>query len=165
MAPEQNVWLGKEHWSCGGYLRTGGHSLRFTDRHAAASSTRSYLDARAGLVKEIPLHREWSVPSCPEDLESICLKCLRKSRVIANASAGELARTWRAFLDGRDIQARPVGALVTAARWLSATQTADDCYSIAAASTVGLVVGSLEFAENGACASVKRPTKLSFQRI
>jgi serine/threonine protein kinase len=82
------------------------------------------LDTVVRLLNEEPVPATRLRADCPRDLETICLKCLRKEPAKRYASAGELADDLRRFLRGEPIQARPLSRLERGTRWLKRQRVA-----------------------------------------
>ncbi len=90
-----------------------------------------------------PSHLRSSVPL---DLETVCLKCLRKEPENRYASAAELADDLRRFLRGEPVEARPVGSLERSWRWCQRNPLIATLWAGVALSLLLGIVGSSYFA-------------------
>jgi serine/threonine-protein kinase len=79
----------------------------------------------------------------PRDLETICLKCLHKEPERRYASAAALADDLRRFLEGRPIQARPLGWGAQLWRWLRRRPTVAALLGVTALFPLALIGGAL----------------------
>jgi tRNA A-37 threonylcarbamoyl transferase component Bud32 len=76
------------------------------------------LDTIMQVVSDEPVSPRQLQSKTPPDLETVCLKCLQKEPRKRYATAEELAQDLRRFQAGEPIQARPVGRVERAAKWV-----------------------------------------------
>jgi len=70
-----------------------------------------------------PLHPRFLNQSVPDDLATICMKCLEKSPDRRYQSAHLLKEDLDRFLDSRPIVARPIGSIERGLRWCARNKT------------------------------------------
>jgi serine/threonine protein kinase len=79
----------------------------------------------------------------PKDLETICLKCLEKSRARRYATAGDLAQDLRRFLAGEPIRARPASRIERGLKWARRRPTAAALLAVTLLASCTLLAGAI----------------------
>jgi WD40 repeat protein len=102
----------------------------------------SPLETLRQVVFEEPVAPSRLRPRLPRDLETLCLKCLRKDPAQRYASALALADDARRFLDGRPILARRSSALERGWRWCRRNRAVAGSLASVAMLLVVIAVGS-----------------------
>jgi WD40 repeat protein len=112
-------------------------------------------------------------PSVPRDLETVCLKCLRKEPENRYLTARELADDLQRFLAGEPIRARPVGTLERALKWARRQPGIAALTGLLLAAFVTLIGGGIWFgiqldarvkAEESAAREAREQGKLADER-
>ncbi|MFN8011077.1 MAG: serine/threonine-protein kinase [Holophagaceae bacterium] len=100
---------------------------------------RTSVDVLVAILTEEPRPLRALVPSLPQDLEAITLKCLEKEPARRYDSAQALAEDLQRFLDGEPVKARQIGALRRLERRVRRHPAASAV--VAASVAVALVLG------------------------
>jgi WD40 repeat protein len=145
MAPEQA--LGKAHtvgpaadvWALGVLL----YEL-LTGRPPFLADT--VFDTLQQVVAQEPVPPGRLNAKIPRDLETICLKCLRKDARQRYPSAEALAEDLRRFQEGRPVQARPLGRLGRAYRWARRNPATAAAVAVTALFLLAVAGGALALA-------------------
>src|SRR5262249_43652794 len=97
------------------------------------------LETLRQVLAEEPVPPSRLNPRVPRDLETVCLKCLRKEPHRRYPSAAALAGDLRRYLLGQVVAARPVGRLERVEKWVRRNPAVA---SLAAAAVLALVAGT-----------------------
>src|SRR5262249_5614527 len=100
----------------------------------------SALETYRQVLSEEPVPPSRLNPRVPRDLETICLKCLRKEQHRRYTSAAALAEDLRRYLLGEVVEARPVGPLERAGKWIRRNKWVA---SLSAAAVFALLAGTV----------------------
>jgi tetratricopeptide (TPR) repeat protein len=103
----------------------------------------SALDTILQVIQQDPVPPTRLNPRLPRDLETICLKCLRKQPTERYATALDLAADLRRFALGEPIAARPVGRLERWWKWARRHPARAAAALLALLLTVAAGVGAL----------------------
>jgi serine/threonine-protein kinase len=117
------------------------------------------LDVLYQVVSAEPVPPTRLAAKVPRDLETICLKCLRKEPRQRYASAEELAEDLGRFLAGEPIRARPVGRVEKAFKWVKRRPAVAALWA-AGVLAVLLVVGGWAWLEQQAADQRARDAEL-----
>jgi WD40 repeat protein len=100
----------------------------------------SSLDTLQQVLNDEPVPPRSLRPKLSRDLETICLKCLRKAPAERYARAADLADDLHRFLSGEPVKARPPSLARRAAGWVRHHRVAS---TLLAASLVFVIAGTL----------------------
>jgi WD40 repeat protein len=101
------------------------------------------LETVCQVVSDEPVRPTSLAPKVPRDLETICLKCLRKEPAKRYGSAAELADDLHRFLGGKPILARPTPWWERTWKWVRRHPAAAGLIAVSSIAAVVLVLGGI----------------------
>jgi WD40 repeat protein len=106
---------------------------------------RTDLDTMLKVVREEPVLPSRLRPGLPSDLETVCLKCLRKDPSQRYQSSEAMARDLGRFLSGEPVEARPIGNLERIMTWVRRRPAQAALTAVSLTAGLCLLVGWLYF--------------------
>src|SRR5262245_44618287 len=94
------------------------------------------------VLDEEPVAPRRLKPGLDADLDTICLKCLRKEPPARYGSAEELAADLERWIEGRPILARPLGRLQQAWRWCKRQPALASAHAVSIFLLLALAIGT-----------------------
>jgi len=117
-------------------------------------------DTIAQVIDAEPVAPRQLQPKTPRDLETICLKCLRKDARQRYATAAELADDLRRWCAGEPIKARPVSPWERTAKWIQRHPWIAAAWALGIFSLLSVVTGTLLTLDQRAQAAEARNQQL-----
>src|SRR4029077_15268919 len=117
MAPEQAATTGLPVGPAADIYALGAISYELLTGHPPFKGETT-LDTVLQVLHNEPVSVTDLQPNVPRDLETICLKCLRKEPHQRYPTASETADETQRFLPGQSINARPRGTIEKSWRWV-----------------------------------------------